>query len=183
MTTHTIDARAVPGRRVTLTYYRELPDGPKHPGIITKVDSAEYDNGLWIRLDGTRCNVHARTDYEGITYLDQVVDVPVLPMGRFTPVASDQFGFYEHAGILLATIGEDGEDLVMVTDGREKAIAAARGYLDSIGVDVDYVYLDTVRPHWAVFEWEPEDAEMPWTVRWDVSEGDDQAVHLYHLPA
>ncbi|MFD0509400.1 hypothetical protein ACFQ0G_53840 [Streptomyces chiangmaiensis] len=36
---------------------------------------------------------------------------------------------------------------------------------------------------WAVFEWEPEDSECPWTVRWDAVEGDDQAVRIYHLPA
>jgi hypothetical protein len=34
-----------------------------------------------------------------------------------------------------------------------------------------------------VFEWEPEDAESPWTVSWDAAEGDDQAVHIYYLPA
>jgi|tagenome__1003787_1003787.scaffolds.fasta_scaffold20547336_2 hypothetical protein len=182
MTAPTIDARAVRGRRIELTYYRELPDGPKHPGIITRVDPAEYDNGVWIRLDGTRCNVHARHDYEGLTYLDEVMDVPELPVGRFTPAASSQFGFYEHAGVLLAAINEDGEDLIVLTGDRDKAYAAAVAYLDEIGVDPDYVRSDRLRPFWAVFEWQPEDSEMPWTVRWP-ADGEDHAVRIHYLAA
>lgn len=182
--TSTLTDKAVVGRRITLTYYRDLPDGPKHPGIVTLVTSDK--TGVLIRLDGKRYNIPARVDFEGITYLDQVVDVPALPMGRFTPAASDDDGFLEQDGVLLSTIREDGEDVIVITGpGRqEEAIAAASAYLDSAGVDISYVNFDAIRPYWAVFEWRAEDALSPWSVRWDnVAEGDDQAVHIYHLPA
>lgn len=181
--TSTVTDKAVVGRRITLTYYRDLPDGPKHPGIITLVTSDKA--GVMIRLDGKRYNVPARVEYEGITYLDEVVDVPALPMGRFTPTPSDDNGFLEQNGVLLSTIGEDGEDLILIVGPgqQEKAIAAASAYLDSVGVDIHYVNFDAISPHWAVFEWRAEDALSPWSVRWDAAQGDDQAVHIYHLPA
>lgn len=181
-----IGARAVTGRRVTFTYYRDLDqaDAPAYPGIITGTEPG-YNGALLarIRLDGTRSNLSIPVGYEGLTYLDQVAPVPQLPMGPFTPVADDHMGFYEKAGVLLATLGEDGEDLVIVTDDLAKARAAASAYADEIGLDPDYVHLNHLHPLWAVFEWEPEDAECPWTVNWDAAEGDDQAVHIYYLPA
>lgn len=180
--TSTLAGKAVVGRRITLTYYRdlELPEPPAHPGIITGVSDT---GSLWIRLDGTRCTLGAGADYRGVTYLDEVVPVPELPMGRFTPVASDPNGFYEKAGALVAAIGEDGEDLIVVTDDRAKARAAVTEYVDWTGLDPDYVGLDHLRPCWAVFEWEPEDAEYPWTVNWDAAEGDEMAVQIHYLPA
>jgi len=184
--TSTLTEKAVIGRRVTLTYYRDLnrpdrPDRPEHPGVITEL-VPNQGASVRIRLDGTRCSVYARPDYEGLTYLDEVGPVPELPMGRFTPVASDPYGFYKKAGVLLATIGEDGADLVVITDDPEIARAAARLYDTEIGVDVDSVNYGAMAPKWAVFEWEPEDAECPWTVSW-ASKGDDQAVHIYYLPS
>ncbi|NUQ95814.1 MAG: hypothetical protein HOY79_04395 [Streptomyces sp.] len=178
----TLTEKAVVGRRVELARYRDLKnDGDNatyHPGILTGVDK----DGVWIRLDGTRYTVRARTDYEGLRYLDQVVPVPELPMGRFIPVADDKNALWEKAGVLMATIGEDGEDLVLVTDDRAKAWTAACEYFREarIDIDPDYQDADDLRPEWAVFEWEPEDAECPWTVV-PAAEGDDMAVHVYYL--
>lgn len=183
--TSTLEDLAVAGRRVTFTYYRHLESGPAVPGIITGTEPAV--NGALlarVRLDGTRSTLTPPVDYEGLTYLDEVVPVPELPMGRFTPERSDTYGFYEKDGVLIAAICEDGEDLIVITDDREKAIAVAHAYLDDQAwVDLDYVDFDDIRAHWAVFEWEPEDAESPWTVRWDAAEGDDQAIHIFYLPA
>lgn len=187
--TSTVMEKAVVGRRVQFAYHRSLHDDSAtlyHPGIITGTEPGL--SGCLrarIRLDGQRSTLSIPVDYEGLCYVDEVVPVPDLPMGPFTPVADDRMGFYEKAGVLLATIGEDGEDLILIAGpGRqEKAIEAAARYLDSVGVDIHYVNFDAVRPYWAVFEWEPEDAESPWTVRWDAAEGDDQALHIYHLPA
>lgn len=177
----TLTEKAVAGRRVELTYYRDLDvdDSPTHPGIITGVGDDKAS--LWIRLDGKRYNLAARPDYEGLRYLDEVVAVPELPMGRFTPTADDLEGVW--AGVPVCSIGEDG-DLILLTGGREKAIAAVRSYLDDQAwVDLDYVDFDDIRAHWAVFEWEPEDAECPWTVNWDAAEGDDQAIRIHYLHA
>lgn len=175
-------SKAEIGRRVAYTRYRDLPNGPERPGIITGIDPDEPGARLLVRLDGTRCNLNVRPNYEGLRYLDEVVPVPDLPMGPFAPAADDLNGFYEKAGVLLATIGEDGEDLVIVTDDPEKAREAAAAYDAEIGVDLDFVDYAAIRPKWAVFEWQPEDSESPWTVRW-AAEGDDQAVHIHYLPA
>ena len=83
----------------------------------------------------------------------------------------------------MAFIGEDAEDLILLTDDQDKAVEAAAAYFREADIDLEYVHFDSMRPYWAVFEWEPEDAECPWTVRWDAAEGDDQAVHVYLLPA
>lgn len=177
----TVTEQAVVGRRVTLTYYRDLrlPNPPVHPGIITSV--AEDKTSVRFRLDGKRYNLAARSDYQGLTYLDEVVTVPALPMGRFTPTAADLLGVWE--GVPLSTIGEDGEDLILLTDDEEKARAAAMAYDEGVGVHPESANYDRIQACWAVFEWEPEDAEFPWTVRWDAAEGDDQAVHIFYLPA
>jgi len=184
MTITTLAEKAVVGRRVTFTYYRDLErsDVPVYPGIITGL-VPDQEASVKVRLDGTRCNLHVRPGYEGLTYLDEVVPVPGLPMGAFIPFASDQNGFYEKAGVLLAVIGEDGEDYIVVTDDIDKARAAVTAYDEEVGVDTDYVDYDRLQAYWAVFTWEPEDAECPWTVRWDAAEGDEQAVHIYYLPA
>src|SRR5205823_1111058 len=101
--TSTLTEKAVVGRRITFTYYRDLdqPGPPAYPGIITGTQPG-YSGGLVarIRLDGKRSNLAIPVDYEGLTYLDEVVPVPELPMGRFIPVASDENGFYEKAGVL-----------------------------------------------------------------------------------
>lgn len=175
----TLTEKAVVGRRIELTYYRDLEkdNAPTHPGIITSIGQGS----VWIRLDGKRYSLHARSNFQGLRYLDDVVSVPELPMGRFQPAAGDMLGVWE--GVPLSTIGEDGEDLILLTTDREKAAAAAIAYDREVGVDVDCVDYGRLRACWAVFEWEPEDAEFPWTVRWDASDDEDQAVHIYYLPA
>lgn len=179
--TETLTEKAVVGRRVTLTFHRDLklPDPPAYPGIITSVSSDK--DSVWVRLDGKRYNLPARADYRGLTYLDEVVPVPDLPMGRFIPSPQDMAGVWE--GVPLATIGEDGEDLILLTDDPVKARAAAVAYDQEVGVHPDSANYDRIQARWAVFEWEPEDAEFPWTVNWDAAEGDDQAIQLYYLPA
>jgi hypothetical protein len=185
--TSTLEENAAAGRRVTFTYYRDLDqaDGPTYPGIITGTEPGL--NGALlarIRLNGKRSTLTIPVDYDGITYLDEVGPVPDLPMGPFTPVADDTNGFYEKAGVLLAPIGEDGEDLVIITGDLNKARAAAAQYANDTDLDPDYLDLDDLRPEWAVFEWEPEDSEIPWTVRWgDEFKGSDQAVRIHYLPA
>lgn len=178
--TSTLAERAVVGRRITLTYYRdlELDDPPAHPGIITS--APEDGTMVWVRLDGKRYTLAARTDFQGLTYLDDVVPVPALPMGRFTPTAADMAGVWED--VALATVGEDGEDLVLLTDAPDKARTAAKAYDADIGVDTACVDYDKVRAMWAVFEWQPEDSEKPWTVTFDAQEGVDQAVRIHYLP-
>ena len=181
-TTLNVAEEAVVGRRVTLTYHRDLklPDPPAHPSIITRI--SEDKASLWIRLDGKRYNLAARPDYQGLTYLDEVLDsVPALPMGPFTPTADNMLGVWE--GVPLATVGEDGDDLVLLTDDPDKARAAAIAYDTETGVDTSCVNYGRLKAVWAVFEWEPEDAEFPWTVRWDAEENDDQAVRIHYLPA
>lgn len=179
--TTTLTEKAVAGRRILFTRYSDLgkPDAAK-PGIITELIPAQGAS-LKIRLDGQRYTLNVPPHYEGLTYLDDVVPVPELPMGRFLPVASDQNGFYEKAGVLVATVGEEGEDLIVLTTDPVAARAALHEYAEWSGLDLDHIGVGDLRPKWAVFEWEPEDAECPWTINWDVSEGDDQAVHIYHL--
>jgi hypothetical protein len=188
MTTPTLAEKAVTGRRVTFTYYRDLDqaDAPAHPGIITGTEPG-YSGALLarIRLDGTRSNLHIPVDYDGITYLDQVVPVPVLPMGRFIPTADQLEGEWE--GVLLCSIGEDG-DLIALTTDHDMAVRAMSVYRREMAgclynPEADAVDARDVQARWAVFEWEPEDAECPWTVDWDAAEGDDQALHIYYLPA
>jgi hypothetical protein len=185
--TSTLTEKAVAGRRVTFTYYRDLEktDAVTHPGIITGTEPGFSEGTLIarVRLDGKRSSMHIPATYEGLTYLDEIVPVPELPMGRFLPFSSDQNGFYEKADVLIAAIGEDGEDPIVVTDDLAKARAAVTDYADWTGLDPDYMGLDHLRPCWAAFTWEPEDWECPWTVNWAAAEGDDQAVHIYYLPA
>ncbi|MDX2986431.1 hypothetical protein [Streptomyces caniscabiei] len=185
--TSTLTEKAVVGRRVEYTYHRGLSDNRadlRAQGIITATEPG-YNGGLLalVRLDGQRSNLNVPSDYEGLTYLDEVVPVPDLPMGPFTPVADDANGFYEKTGVLVTAVGEDGEVFIVLTDDPTKARAAASEYAEWAGWDLDYVDLDRLEAGWAVFEWEPEDSESPWTVRWDATETDDHAVRIYHLPA
>lgn len=172
----TLVENAVVGRRVELALYRD----PTHylPGIITSVTTDKA--ALRIRLDGKRYNLPVRTDHEYLRYLDEVTEVPALPMGPFTPTVKDMLGVW--ADVPLSTIGEDGEDLIILTDGKDKAQAAAVAYADEIGLDLSAIDFEALHACWAVFTWEPEDAEYPWTVRW-ASEGDEKAVRIHYLPA
>jgi hypothetical protein len=185
--TSTLTEKAVAGRRVEYAYHQSLTDDRATlyaPGIITGTEPG-YNGALLakVRLDGQRSNLLVPVDYDGLRYLDQVVPVPDLPMGRFTPVADDMNGFYERAGVLVAAIGEDGEALIILTGDRDKAFAAASAYGEEIGYDPDYVALEHLESCWAVFEWQPEDSEYPWAVRWPAPESEDQAIHIHYLPA
>lgn len=179
----TVTEQAVAGRRIEFTYYRDRnqPEPPAYPGIITGTEPGYGGQTVaLVRLDGTRSTLHVPADSRGLTYLDEVVPVPDLPMGRFQPTADHMMGVWE--GVPLSTIGEDGEDLILLTADRDKAVAAAKAYDAEVGVHPDSVNYDRIRLCWAVFEWEPEDAECPWNVRWDAAEGEDQAIRIHYLP-
>jgi hypothetical protein len=184
--TTTLETMAVPGRRVERRIHQSVNDDRADvyaPGIITKTQTAT--NGALlarVRLDGQRSSLALPADYDGLRYLDQIVDVPELPMGPFTPTDDEKNGFTTYAGALAAPIGEDGEALVVVTTDLGTAEAAASAYAKATDLDPDYVDVDELKPMWAVFEWEPEESEYPWSVRWDATQGDDHAVHIYYLP-
>ncbi|MGX1220388.1 hypothetical protein [Streptomyces ambofaciens] len=185
--TATVEDLAVVGRRIEFAYHRSLIDDTATlwlPGIIAGSERGLNGSPLArIRLDGRRSTLTIPVAYEGLRYLDQVVPVPELPMGRFLPAVDEQNGFQEKAGVVLASIGEDGEELVFLTDDPAKARAAALAHARDTHLDVDYVDLDALTARWAVFEWEPEDAECLWTVRFDATEDDDKAVRIHYLPA
>jgi hypothetical protein len=179
----TLTEKAVVGRRVTFTYYRHLKDGPAVPGIITGTETAVNGAPLArVRLDGTRSTITPPIDYEGLTYLDEVVDVPDLPMGPFTPVADDRNGIYALDGVLYAAVGEDGETLVVLTDDLEAAKTVARHHAKSVDLDLDEDDLEAFEAERSVFEWEPENSESPWTVR-TAEQGEAHAIRTYCLDA
>lgn len=180
----TLTDKAVVGRRVEFAYYRdwERTNIPYHPGIITRLTDDKAS--LRIRLDGTRCNLAVRPDYEGLRYLDQIVPVPVLPMGRFTPTVDQMEGEWE--GVPVCSLGEDG-DLIALTDDAARAVTAMNAYRREMSgclynPEFDTAAATDLQAECAVFTWEPEDAECPWTVRF-AAEREDQAVHIHYLPA
>jgi len=176
----TLAEKAVVGRRLLFTRYSDLPDGPQHPGIITGLVPTQGAS-LRIRLDDwhPRSNLHVPPDYQGLTYLDEVTEGPALPMGRFHPTPDQLEGEWE--GVPVCSISEDG-DIVLLTTDREKAVTAATAYLKDAWVDLDFVHWASLQLRWAYFEWQPEDSDSDWYMHW-ASEGDDQAIHLYFLPA
>lgn len=174
--TDTIPGLAVVGRRVEFAYKR-APD-VYLPGIITAVTDDEAS--LRIRLDGKRSLLAIWPDYEGLRYLDQVVPVPDLPMGRFTPALADLGGF-EWEGVPVFEIEED--VVVALTWERRKAAAAMTAYFVLVlGIHDTPITGATpgLRYGIGLFEWEPEDADMPWTMRLG-KQGDDQAIPLHYL--
>ncbi|MCI3279160.1 hypothetical protein [Streptomyces cylindrosporus] len=180
----TVTEQAVVGRRIEFTYYRDLntPNPPRHPGTITALIP---DQGACVklRLDGTRHSLHVPPDYEGLTYLDEILPVPVLPMGRFTPTVEQMGG--EWAGVpvcLLQSEPTGAEHVIALTADPAAARTAVTSYLTQTGWDLDYVDLDQLELRWAVFEWGPEDDDIPWTANWDACEGDEQAIRIHLLP-
>lgn len=171
----TLENLAVVGRRVELALYRDQDN--YLPGIITAVTDDEAS--LLIRLDGKRYNIPTRTDHPFLRYLDEVVPVPALPMGPFIPTADDMSGVW--AGVPLAVLGED--ELILLTGKKAEARGAVVAYGEEMGIDLTSIDDEDLRPCWAVFTWEPEDAECPWTVNWAAAEGDEKAVRIYYLPA
>lgn len=180
----TLTEKVVVGRRVAFTYYRDLkrPNPPEHTGIITAL-VPDQGASLKIRLDGQRTSLHSRPDYQGLRYLDEVITpVPELPMGRFTPTLAELGG--EWAGVPVCLLESDigSEHVIALTGDLDAATTAVIAFLSQTGWDLDYVDLDRLKPRWAVFEWQPEDSDTPWTVRWDAAEGDDNAVRIHYLP-
>jgi hypothetical protein len=178
-TTH---SKAVPGRRVTYSY---TSDKTIRTGVITSTTTAT--NGILlvlVRLDGARSNLHIPADHELLTYLDEVGPVPELPMGRFHPDSSSLGFDFQYDGVAVCGF-EDG-DAVAVTDDRSRAEAAIATWMREFeGIDDEHTIRESLawmKPQWAVFEWQPEDSECVWLMN-TVSEGDDQAVHVYYLPA
>ncbi|MFF0009640.1 hypothetical protein ACFYQT_40300 [Streptomyces tibetensis] len=182
MTTTSIETRAVRGRRVTYAY---TSDKTQRPGVITDTKTAVNGTLLaMVRLDGARSSLHVPADHENLTYLDEIGEVPELPMGRFHP-ATTSLGFdFQYDGVVVCGF-EDG-DAVAVTADRAKAEAAIATFLREVeGIDDEPTVRESLgwmKPRWVVFEWEPEDAEFVWLMN-PASEGDDQAVHVYYLPA
>lgn len=176
----TVKEKAVVGRRIL---FNHASRGPDQPAIITRLKAKEegFGAGFFIRLDGERSQTWVPEKFVWrVTYLDEVVPVPALPMGRFQPTVNEVDGEWE--GVLVCTVTEDGDILLLTTD-RKAAVRAATACFTEYGIDLDYVNFDSMVPRCAVFTWQPENAETEWTVRWDAREGDDQAVHVYHLPA
>lgn len=185
--TGTLTEQAVVGRRVEFTFYRDLPDGPAHPGIITGTDVGFGVTTARVRLDGKRSALDVPVDYQGLTYLNEVVPVPDLQAGPFIPTATHPDGFQEKADVLVTAVGEDGEDLIAITADRSAAVTALRALAIYLGYDVDYLDFDRMTARWGVFDWEPVDPEHPyraddWFVSWDAQESDTGAVHIFHLP-
>ncbi|MGI5142599.1 MULTISPECIES: hypothetical protein [unclassified Streptomyces] len=172
MTTGTAHPMAQEGRRVTYAFCRE-PDSDLS-GVITRVDGAH----VYVRLDGTRSNLRVHADYAGLRYLDELGPVPELPMGRFHPTAHD-FNDVQYEGVLLAELADD--DMVALTADPVKAVAAMNAHLRRMDAYDDVTDKD-VELRWAYFEWEPPDAEYPWTLHWATAD-DDMAVRLHYLPA
>ena len=178
----TLTEKAVAGRRVTYAY---INDPKRRPGVITGTKTAA--NGVLlalVRLDGARSNLHIPADHEQLNYLDEVGEVPELSMGRFHP-STTSLGFdFQYDGVLVCGFEEG--DAVAVTTPQPKAEAASASYLREVeGIDDEPTVRECIawmKPRWVVFEWEPEDAECVWLMN-PASEGDDQAVHVYYLPA
>ncbi|WP_331741437.1 hypothetical protein OG760_37680 (plasmid) [Streptomyces sp. NBC_00963] len=169
--------QAVVGRRVLFAYYR-APD-TYLPGIITAIrDDAAT---LQVRLDGRRTTIPCPADYRGLRYLNEVVPVPELTMGRFRPTAKDFGGAWE--GVPVCRMEED--DIVILAAVPSAARGAAAAYLREVCGDSDDVireYLRWLTDRWVTFEWQREDAEYPWLMV-SAAEGDEQALHIHYLPA
>lgn len=171
----TLQQKAVVGRRVEFAYYRD--QDTYLPGIITAITTDPAS--LRIRLDGARSNLPCRHEYKGIRYLDEVGPVPDLPMGRFHPTFRD-FDGSTYAEVPVCMF--DDEDIVILTADPDAADAALAAYCKTQDMDIEYLDQERLETHWAVFTWEPEDADCPWLMTL-ASEGDDMAVQIHYLPA
>jgi hypothetical protein len=181
-----VPAEAVVGRRIEFAYYSNLhSDEPTvwHPGIITALEPGYPGVTLaCIRIDGRRnSNLKIRLDREcaGLRYLNQVVDVPPLPMGRFTPTAV-ALKAETHEGVPVFELEEG--DLFTLTADRDVAMRAITSYAKAHGWYVADLTSDRLKSQWSVFEWEPEGADYDWLMN-DAAEGDEHAIRTYYLPA
>ena len=172
--TSTFREKAVVGRRII---HDHAARKQKLPGIITCLNDGE-GGGFFVRLDGERHSLFVPPKFAWrVTFLDEVTAVPALPMGRFHPTAQHFGGDWE--GVPVCSL--ESEAIVILTDDQHRAAAALHAFCRDMWIE--HEYLPPVQARWAVFEWEPEDSEIPWTVRWDASENDEHAVHIYYLPA
>lgn len=174
---------AVVGRRIEFAYYSNLQsdsDTLWHPGIITAIEPGYTTQLACIRLDGERrSGIRVPFDYEGLRYLDQVVGVPALPMGRFTPAAANlKAETYE--GVPAVELEEG--DLLILTDDQDRAGRILTAYAMANDWALDGLGADRLKKRWVAFEWAPEDAEYDWLVG-DAAPGDEHAVHVHYLPA
>jgi len=173
----TLDPRAVPGRRVLFTGY--CGTTTEYPGVITGITD---DGALRVRLDGKRSNLHidptTMPPSKELVLLDEVGPVPDLPMGRFHPTADDFLGEWE--GVLVTDF-PDG-DIVLLSGDQDAAQKALAAYAADMGMDPEFMHFEDLAARWAVFAWQPEDAECPWLM--DFAEpGDDMALRIHYLPA
>lgn len=174
MTTSSAQAlpgQAVPGRRVT---YRHPILDTDLTGSIEKVDEGTL---LRVRLDGHRRPITVQASSELVTYLDEVTDLPPIPVGRFTPIPEELNAV--RAGVPLAVIGAN--DLILLTTDPDAAIAAATDYLPDMGYNPATVDWTTLETRWAGFDWPEDTTRFDWILTW-VAEGDDQALHVHYLP-
>ncbi|MFI2620459.1 hypothetical protein [Streptomyces sp. NPDC018584] len=183
MSTPTLPGKAVVGRRVEFAFYSNLQSDAEtvwHPGIIIDTEPGLTGATLTrIRLDGERrSSLYIPLDYEGLRYLDEVVEVPKLPMGRFHPTASD--GFDEYEGVLLAGLEDD--SVVLLTADPAAAHRALAAYAHELGWELEFVSVDRMTLRWVVFEWQPEDADHDWVMNF-ADQGDDMALPVHYLPA
>ncbi|WP_097964998.1 hypothetical protein [Streptomyces sp. or20] len=184
MTTPALPAEAVIGRRIAFSYRDDLRHIPRDQvGTITAI-ADDQPRCLRIRLDGARSGIYVRPDYENLRYLDEIITVPVLPMGRFTPTGAEA-GF-DHAFDGVSVVEFEEGDMAALTPDRAKAEAAIATYLREVhGMEDESEIRDQVaelRLRNVVFEWQPEDADVDWHVRFD-AEGFDGAVQIHYLPA
>ncbi len=101
---------------------------------------------------------------------------------RFRPVQDDDLGFWQHDGTVYATVGEDCENVLILTADQDTAMKVAAAHFHDVGIDLADVDFDAMRALWAVFEYMPETPDYLW--QWSpAAEGDDQAVPVHYLPA
>ncbi|MFF6903460.1 hypothetical protein [Streptomyces hydrogenans] len=179
-----LPAQAVVGRRIAFTHHRDLNKASRDQhGVITGIDT-EQRAALRIRLDGARSNLNVTPDYEGLHYLDEVVPVPELPMGRFQPSTGQPGMDYVYDGVLVVEF-EDG-DMVAITGDRAKAEAAVATYLrEQAGIDdegdIRHALGDLVDRD-VFFAWEPEDADCAWFMHPADADPTD-VMNVHYLPA
>lgn len=130
-----------------------------------------------MRLDGQRSTMRLPATSERLRYLEEAGPVPELPRGRFVPAAKDFAG--EWAGVAVCEF-LDGE-LLALTGDRSAAADAICAYGREMGLDPHFMDLGQLESGWAVFVWEPEDAECPWLLE-RAEPGDEMAVQLHFLP-
>ncbi|WP_306317283.1 MULTISPECIES: hypothetical protein [unclassified Streptomyces] len=177
MTTQTLTAG--PGRRIVFSGFASDPT--PRPGVITGVDG----DALLIRLDGTRYNLRIVPDRLPATkhlhLLNEIGPVPDLPMGPFAPTADVRNAIYELDGVLYATVGEDGESLIVVTDDLDVAKTVARHHAKATDLVLDDAVLEGFEAEWSQFVWTPEGSLCPWVLM-PASKDDEYAVHVHCLP-